>query len=430
MRSIFVTNANGNNAAMQIWLDRIDSLQYVSGNVNIGVSGTPAYAQVAVTSAIDAAAVINQINKAMNSGALVTMIPGSPDPVTNGPDDLAATPEYGQISLAWTTAGVQYAYNIYRSTDNVTFTQIGSSTTNSYTDTQIATGTTYYYEVTTYTVRGESPPCPATSGVAGLIPAAVTGLATTPDYYQNDLSWTAVTGDTLFKSVSYNIYRNGTQIGATASLTYSDAGLTAGTTYNYTVTAVVNGAEGPQCAAVSGTPVALVAPSGVGATQGVYAATVGWTAPAGATAFNLYRGTTSGAETLYRSGLTGTSFTDTGLRNDTVYYYKVTATANDGESPQSAEVSVQPSAATFASCSPNPASVNDGVLTFTGTGFDSSQGGVLQFGTVSITQFACSYLSSTQLTITYPGGMTPGAVQFYYNVAGSLYKLPFLVTFQ
>jgi len=49
-----------------------------------------------------------------------------------------------------------------------------------------------------------------------------------------------------------------------------------------------------------------------------------WTVDAhGATSYSLYRGLTSGGETLLVSGLTGTAYSDTGLINGTPYYYYI-----------------------------------------------------------------------------------------------------------
>lgn len=47
------------------------------------------------------------------------------------------------------------------------------------------------------------------------------------------LSWTAVSG-----AASYNVYRNGAKTGSPTAAAYTDTGLTAGTAYTYTVTAV------------------------------------------------------------------------------------------------------------------------------------------------------------------------------------------------
>jgi subtilase family serine protease len=89
-------------------------------------------------------------------------------------------------------------------------------------------------------------------------------------------------------------------------------------------------------------------PSNLSATAGDGQDTLSWTASAGATSYNIYRSLTKGGEgaTPYKTGVTGTSFTDTGLTDGTTYYYTVTAVDALGESAQSAEVSATPQKAT------------------------------------------------------------------------------------
>jgi fibronectin type 3 domain-containing protein len=70
--------------------------------------------------------------------------------------------------------------------------------------------------------------------------------------------------------------------------------------------------------------------------------TLSWNAVGGAASYKVYRCTASGAETLLQSGVTGTTFTDTGVTNGTAYYYKVSAVNAAGESPLSAEASATP----------------------------------------------------------------------------------------
>jgi subtilase family serine protease len=86
------------------------------------------------------------------------------------------------------------------------------------------------------------------------------------------------------------------------------------------------------------------APTGLKATAGNAQVALSWNASAGATSYRVYRGTSAGGETLYRSGLTATTFTDTGLTNGTTFFYQVTALNSVGESARSAQVSATPSA--------------------------------------------------------------------------------------
>jgi hypothetical protein len=88
------------------------------------------------------------------------------------------------------------------------------------------------------------------------------------------------------------------------------------------------------------------------ATGGNGQATLNWQAPANTggvniTSYKVYRGTSSGSETLVTSGgcanlASVLSCTDTGLTAGQTYYYKVTAVNAIGEGPQSNEASVTP----------------------------------------------------------------------------------------
>ena len=86
-------------------------------------------------------------------------------------------------------------------------------------------------------------------------------------------------------------------------------------------------------------------PTGVTATAGNTQVTVAWTAANGATSYNLYRATTAGGEgaTPVKTGITTTSYVDTGLTNGTTYFYKVSAANAIGESGLSSEASATPS---------------------------------------------------------------------------------------
>ena len=95
------------------------------------------------------------------------------------------------------------------------------------------------------------------------------------------------------------------------------------------------------------------APQNVAATPGDGQVTLTWGAVQGATSYNIYMATQSGVTKanwqskpggMKHEGITGTSFTHTGLQNGTTYYFVVTAVNAAGESAESAEVSATPQA--------------------------------------------------------------------------------------
>ncbi len=88
-----------------------------------------------------------------------------------------------------------------------------------------------------------------------------------------------------------------------------------------------------------------VAPSGLSATEGNAQASLSWSAVAGAAGYNVYRSPVSGGGYVKANAapVTGTTFTDTGLRNAQTEYYVVRALDAPGnESADSNEVSALP----------------------------------------------------------------------------------------
>ena len=93
-----------------------------------------------------------------------------------------------------------------------------------------------------------------------------------------------------------------------------------------------------------GTPTVPSAPAGLTATAGNAQVTLSWAAASGATGYNVKRATTSGGPyTTVASGVTATSYTNTGLTNGTPYYYVVSAVNSAGEGANSTQVTATPS---------------------------------------------------------------------------------------
>nr|BFD80735.1 PHB depolymerase family esterase [Streptomyces sp. Xyl84] len=87
------------------------------------------------------------------------------------------------------------------------------------------------------------------SGGEGSLPAPSGVSVTSTTDTGTSLSWNAVSG-----AASYNVYRNGTKVASPTATSYTDTGLSAGTSYSYTVAAVDSaGAVGTASAPVTAT---------------------------------------------------------------------------------------------------------------------------------------------------------------------------------
>ena len=250
---------------------------------------------------------------------------------------LTATPGFAQVTLNWNAYPNAAYYQVFRGTtvggeDKTTPFFNANGTT--YTDTGLKNGTAYFYYIVCITndnVQHQSNEIIVTPGTTVAAPAAPTGLAATAGNAQVSLTWNASTGAT-----SYNVYR-GTAAGgesATAIATgvtgtsYTNTGLTNGTAYYFTVKAVNAGGTSGASNEANATPTAApAAPTGLSATAGNAQVSLTWNASTGATSYNVYRGTAAGGEsaTAIATGISGTSYTNTGLTNGTAYYFTVKA---------------------------------------------------------------------------------------------------------
>ena len=130
------------------------------------------------------------------------------------------------------------------------------------------------------------------------------------------------------------------------------------------------------------------APTGLSATPGSAQVALAWTGSAGATSYAVKRATTSGGPyTTVAPGVTGASYTDTGLSNGTTYYYVVSALNFQGESPNTAQVSAKPPG-TLTLAPTDDAYVRDG--TYATTNFGSAT-------TLTVKSDATSYKRNAHL---------------------------------
>ena len=159
------------------------------------------------------------------------------------------------------------------------------------------------------------------------------------------LTWRAVYGAT-----SYRIYRSTSRgsgyslLGTVTATSYTNTGAKAGTTYYYRVKACNDAGLSPYSNIVSGQvksvtpkPSAPVVKIGNSASSGKPMLT--WNAVSGATSYKVYRATAKNGAYSLLGTVTATSYTNTGAKAGTTYYYKVKAVNSAGESAYSNIVS-------------------------------------------------------------------------------------------
>ncbi|MHC4618340.1 MAG: CBM96 family carbohydrate-binding protein [Planctomycetota bacterium] len=198
-------------------------------------------------------------------------------------------------------------------------------------------------------------------------PSAPTGLGATAGVAQVSLDWNNNTESDFSYYVVYRDTSSGgpyTEVAANLTTSaYTDTGLSNGTTYYYVVTAVDESEnESSDSSEASATPQADItapsAPTGLGATAGDTQVTLDWNnnSESDLAGYNVYRDTsTGGPYTLIATDVQASAYTDTGLTNDTTYYYVVTAVdIYDNESSDSSEASATPQASSSGSVESNP----------------------------------------------------------------------------
>jgi beta-mannosidase len=112
---------------------------------------------------------------------------------------------------------------------------------------------------------------------------------------------------------------------------------------NVVIAFTTGAADLPKVCGIEIIPVTPVAPAGLSATPGNAKAALSWQTVSNAASYNVKRSMGSGLEVTI-TNVSNTGYTDMGLVNGTKYYYEVSAVNAGGESPNSTEVSVTPSA--------------------------------------------------------------------------------------
>ena len=235
------------------------------------------------------------------------------------------------------------------------------------------------------------------------------------------LTWNAVSGAT-----SYKVYRaaskSGTYslLGTVTTTSYTNTGAKEGTTYYYKVKAANGAGESAYSNVVSGKvvvtpkPAAPVVKIGNSSTSGKPMLT--WNAVSGATSYKVYRATSKSGTYSLLGTVTATSYTNTGAKAGTTYYYKVKAVNSVGESAYSNIVSGKVKSVTPEPSAPvvkigNSASSGKPMLTW------NAVSGATSYKVYRATSKSGTYsLLGTVTTTSYTNTGAKAGMTYYYKV--------------
>jgi fibronectin type 3 domain-containing protein len=267
----------------------------------------------------------------------------APPPVPTGVSATDGTYS-DKVRVTWSASSGATAYEVWRGTSSSSSSasKIGDPTSTTFDDTSATPGTTYYYWVKAKNSAGTSGFSSSNTGYRSVaIPPVPTGVSATDGTYSDKVrvTWSVSSGAT-----AYEVWRgtsssssSASKIGDPTSTTFDDTTATPGTTYYYWVkaknTAGTSGFSGSNTGYRS---VAIPAvPTGVSATDGTYSdkVRVTWSASSGATAYEVWRATSSSSSSASKIGSpTSTTYDDTSATAGTTYYYWVKAKNSAGTS--------------------------------------------------------------------------------------------------
>ena len=280
----------------------------------------------------------------------------TPTGLTTGDYDVT----YNTVYFQWDDVTDATAYEVqYRLTTASSWTTFGTVADAYCTVTGLTCGKEYYFRVRAVADDGTVSYSQWSSMVRNTPrpeepwPYSVTQKTTT----SVEITWSQVTG-----AQGYYIYRadNGGErvliktFTGNTTFAYVDSGLAVGSTYVYEV-AAYRKVDGVAVEGVHSSPMEIkllpVAPANVkAAVASANSVKITWDAVAGASSYTVYRATSSGGTySAIAEGLTGVTYTDSGLMTGATYYYYVTSVVSTGDSAESVAES-EPSATV--SCSP------------------------------------------------------------------------------
>jgi fibronectin type 3 domain-containing protein len=241
-----------------------------------------------------------------------------------------------RVRISWNAVPGATSYKVFRATtQNGTYTQLGSPTTATTFDNTIGASTTFWFAVKATNGAGDSWFSAADSGFAGVAPPLNVAASDGTFYDRISISWDAVAGAT-----GYKVYRSTaltgtyTQIGTPTGNQFDDLNSTPGDFYYKVKTTKALG-DSYFSNADAGR---ILSSPAISATDGTLSdrIRVSWPAATGATSYKLYRATSqAGAYTLIAT--TPLLQLDITTGSTAVLWFKVAASNASGDSVLSTE---------------------------------------------------------------------------------------------
>ncbi|MBP6964487.1 MAG: fibronectin type III domain-containing protein, partial [Armatimonadetes bacterium] len=256
------------------------------------------------------------------------------------------------VSLSWVLTIPRGTLSYYELIYDGNIVNVGTVT--SYKVTGLQPSTFYSFRLRATTTSGVCPIQP-TVQVATKLNAPTNLVGTAVSTSQINLSW----ADNSTKETGFKVSRGTSASGPWTTVTvganvtsYSNTGLTAGTTYYYQVCATNSTGDSSYAATSATTQSAVTKPNAptnlVGTAVSTSQINLSWADNStNETGFKLNWGTSaSGPWTAVNLGANATSYSHTGLSASTTYYYQVCATNSAGDSSYAATSATTQSAVT------------------------------------------------------------------------------------
>ena len=240
------------------------------------------------------------------------------------------------LKISWTKATDVSGYEIwYATSQNGTYKNAETTTGTSYTQTGLNAGTTYYYKIRSYkTANGTkvySDYTPVSSKKL-TVPTPTNVKLANSSANSLKVSWSKVSdasGYEIYRTTSKSgTYKKIKTVTSGAITSYTDKSLTNGKIYYYKVRAckTVSGSKkySSYCSVIS-KKVILAKTTLTATTKSKSSIILSWAKAAGAKNYEIYRATSKNGSYKKIKTTTSLTYTDTKLKSNKTYYYKVKA---------------------------------------------------------------------------------------------------------